>query len=66
MKSTFPILVAVLLATWATPAGADFGDYRSHESQGQSLLVTTDVGQLRITAIDEEGSHWPGHRRRSA
>ena len=48
-------LLAVLAATWISPAAADFGNYRSHEQQGQSLLVTTDVGQLRLTVIDEAG-----------
>ena len=53
MKTLLFALIAATAATWATPVVADFGDYRSHEQQGQTLLVTTDVGQLRITVIDE-------------
>ena len=55
MNTRFPALIAALLAISATPAVADFGDYQTHELQGQSLLVKTDVGQLRLTVIDEAG-----------
>lgn len=36
----------------ASTAFADFGEYRDHELDGQTLSVVTDRGQLRITAID--------------
>ncbi len=49
------IFAAALLAAWAAPAWAAFGNYQSHQQQGQSLLVTTDAGQLRLTVIDEAG-----------
>ena len=55
MNKLLLVFIAATAATWTTPVAADFGDYRSHEQQGQSLLVTTDVGQLRITVIDEAG-----------
>ena len=38
---------------FAAPAHADFGDYQSHALVGQSLLVQTDRGELRITAVDD-------------
>ena len=49
------LLATLLVALWAAPAPADFGDYLSHEQQAQSLLVSTDVGQLHLTVIDEAG-----------
>jgi oligosaccharide 4-alpha-D-glucosyltransferase len=55
MKRLLLPLFAVLAATWISPAAADFGEYLSHQQQGQSLLVTTDVGELRLTVIDEAG-----------
>lgn len=42
--------VALLLAATAT---ADFGTYRSHVVTGQTLVVTTDLGELRIAAVDD-------------
>ena len=55
MNKPITNLIAALLAISATPAFADFGDYQSYELRGQSLLVTTDVGRLRITVIDDAG-----------
>ncbi len=37
----------------AAPVSADFGDYRGHVIEDQALVVTTDVGELRITAFDD-------------
>jgi oligosaccharide 4-alpha-D-glucosyltransferase len=49
------LVATILVALWAAQASADFGDYRSHEQRDQSLLVNTDVGQLRLTVIDKAG-----------
>jgi len=45
------LLGAALFA--ASAAVADFGQYRSHTVNGQSLLVSSDRGELRITAVDD-------------
>ena len=37
----------------ASPANAEFGTYGGHEVIGQTLVVRTDIGELRITAIDD-------------
>ena len=42
---------ALLLTSFA--ARADFGDYEDHALLGQSLLVETTMGSLRITAVDD-------------
>ncbi len=47
-------LVALLLACSAA-AGADFGDYAAHRLEGQTLVVESDVGEVRLTAIDDVG-----------
>ena len=47
----FVILFVTLLATSA--ATADFGTYRSYEVEDQTLIIASDVGELRITAIDD-------------
>ena len=44
--------LACLLA--ATSASADFGQYQEHRVENQSLIVTTDIGELRITPIDDD------------
>lgn len=47
-------LLFVACVACALPvAHADFGNYIEHEASGPTLSVRTDVGELRITAIDE-------------
>ena len=46
------ILFAVTLLI-AAPSAADFGQYRSHELDGQTLRVRSDLGELRISALDD-------------
>ena len=46
-------LYAALAALLAPAANAEFGDYLDHEVVGQTLVVRTDMGELRITALDE-------------
>ena len=43
--------LACLLA--ATAASADFGQYQGHRTENQSLVVTSDLGELWITAVDD-------------
>ena len=45
--------LATLAVLVATPAHADFGDYESHRLEGNTLVVTTDRGEVRISAIDD-------------
>ena len=45
------LIVAALLA--AAPALADFGQYQSHSLDGQSLVVVSDRGELRISPVDD-------------
>jgi oligosaccharide 4-alpha-D-glucosyltransferase len=45
---SFVTLLALMPA-----AQADFGEYRSHQLVDQTLVVTTDEGELRLTAIDD-------------
>ena len=55
-RSYFPLrrLFWVIIAAiaWAS-ASADFGQYQSHSVDGQSLVILSDLGQLRVTAIDD-------------
>ena len=46
-------LLAIALFGLAATASADFGEYVDHELAGQTLIVTTTIGQLRITAHNE-------------
>ncbi len=46
-------VVAVAAALVAAPVAADFGEYREHTLDGQTLEIHTDRGRLRITAIDD-------------
>jgi len=47
-------LIAVIAITLNTPfALADFGDYASHAVDGETLIVQTSLGELRVTAIDD-------------
>ena len=44
----------LLLALWAAgPALADFGEYRDHTRDGDTLTITSTLGELRITAVDD-------------
>ncbi|MEM1175145.1 MAG: TIM-barrel domain-containing protein [Pseudomonadota bacterium] len=43
----------LLLLAIAPTAWADFGDYEKHAVLGQSLLVETSMGAVRITAVDD-------------
>ncbi|MGI9236162.1 MAG: glycosyl hydrolase, partial [Woeseiaceae bacterium] len=45
------LIVATLLA--ARVASADFGEYRNHALDGQSLVVESDLGNLVITPLDD-------------
>ena len=46
--------IALFLVTlWATvPALADFGEYLGHAHDGDTLIVTSTLGELRVTAVD--------------
>ncbi len=47
-------LIVVLFAlVSAGGASADFGHYRSHEVEGNMLTVVSDIGELRVTAVDD-------------
>jgi oligosaccharide 4-alpha-D-glucosyltransferase len=47
-------IIAIFAALFAaTTAAADFGQYQSHTLDGQSLIVTSDIGELSITAVDD-------------
>ena len=37
----------------ATAAAADFGQYQEHSLDGQTLVVLSDIGELRITPVDD-------------
>ena len=37
----------------AAPVAADFGQYESHSIEGQTLVIRTDMGQLRLTALND-------------
>ena len=44
----------MIAITLNTPfALADFGDYASHAVDGETLIVQTSLGELRVTAIDD-------------
>ena len=45
------LIFAALFA--AAPSFADFGQYQSHTLDGQSLLILSDLGHLRITPVDD-------------
>ncbi len=46
-------LAAIGVSLLTATAYADFGQYRSHTVDGTSLVVVSDVGELRITALDD-------------
>ena len=43
----------LLLALIASTSWADFGEYRSHTLDGDTLTVTSSRGELRIRAVDD-------------
>ena len=45
------MLFVALFAT--TTTWADFGEYRGHELNDDTLVVTSTLGELRITAVDD-------------
>ena len=45
------LLVAALLV--ALPARADFGSYESHALEGNTLVISSTRGELRLTAVDD-------------
>jgi len=46
-------LLSVVLLLAATSAFADFGQYQNHRLDGQSLIVTSDLGQVTIRPVDD-------------
>jgi oligosaccharide 4-alpha-D-glucosyltransferase len=48
--SLFAILVACSTAAWA-----DFGNYAGHRLEGPTLVVESDLGEVRLTVIDDAG-----------
>jgi oligosaccharide 4-alpha-D-glucosyltransferase len=46
------VVLSVTLLT-ASSAIADFGQYQSHDISGQTLVIASDVGELRVTAVDD-------------
>ena len=53
MRFSRPFILAVLFLCAFAPARAEFGNYQSHAQAGQTLRVTTDIGELAITVIDQ-------------
>jgi len=47
------LTAAIFAAFLVSSAYADFGEYLSHDLDGQTLVVQTDMGELRVTAVDE-------------
>ena len=37
----------------ALPCHADFGEYQEHRLDSQSLVIASDIGELRITPVDD-------------
>jgi oligosaccharide 4-alpha-D-glucosyltransferase len=47
-------IALLLVALWAAgPSLADFGEYRSHASDGDTLVIVSTRGELRITPVDD-------------
>ena len=42
----------MMLALFASTCWADFGEYRSHALDGNTLTIQSSRGELRITAVD--------------
>ncbi len=47
------ILLVLCGVFWSIAARAEFGTYVEHQVIDQTLVVRTDIGELRITAIDD-------------
>ncbi len=47
------LLALTVFAALGAPAEADFGRYQEHVLDGDTLIVTSDRGELRIRAIDD-------------
>ena len=47
-----PFSVAILVVILVSSAHADFGEYENHSLNDQTLVVQTDMGELRVTAVD--------------
>jgi hypothetical protein len=45
--------VVLLLACLAPLAQADFGNYTGHEVIDHTVVVQTDIGELRVTALND-------------
>lgn len=52
-----------LLLAITPPARADFGDYLGHNVEGQSVVVSTTMGELTLTALN--GASFEAHYRES-
>ncbi|MDH3364109.1 MAG: glycosyl hydrolase, partial [Gammaproteobacteria bacterium] len=50
MRLLFLFITAVFSVS---PASADFGQYQSHALDGQSLIVISNRGRLRVTPLDD-------------
>ena len=48
-----PGLILALAIFLVGPANADFGQYQSHRLDGTSLVVASDLGELRVTPVDD-------------
>ena len=46
-------LLAFAALGWSAAAQADFGEFEGHELVGQTLVIETSIGELRITAVDD-------------
>jgi oligosaccharide 4-alpha-D-glucosyltransferase len=48
------LLTGIVLCLTLLPAArADFGNYVDHAIVGTTLVVQTDIGELRVTPLDE-------------
>ena len=50
MRPGFVFAVGILVATTAV---ADFGEYQNHTLEEQTLVVISNIGELRITPVDD-------------
>ncbi|NNC76932.1 MAG: glycosyl hydrolase, partial [Woeseiaceae bacterium] len=51
--SVFLRYLPVVVTLCATAAQAGFGNYEGHEIRGQSLIVTSNLGNLHVTALND-------------
>ncbi|MDH3410070.1 MAG: DUF5110 domain-containing protein [Gammaproteobacteria bacterium] len=47
------LIATIAITLCAPPALADFGEYEGHDLEGRTLVVRTNLGELRVTAIDD-------------